>query len=258
MLKHALTALLMIGCLSYAGATRADVLSPYIAVYEVSHGSIMLGDSTFMLVHFPALGEDCYQLQGFADPMGLAALLTSPIHELSRFCVENGRLQSRYYRIARKGGDRDENYSLMFDWGNHQVTTNGEKPRSLPTEGLDRMVMELKMRRLLEKNGGAVPDEPYVFLQVEDDEIKPFAMQKAKNEVMTTPAGRFDTILMHRVNDPKREMRFWLAPKLDYLPVRVEFQKKGKTKNSFVLRSFKRLPEDTTVKTAPPMPGDKQ
>lgn len=228
---------------------RADVLAPYQAVYEVAHGKMMLGDTTFTLAPEPDAGKDCHVLKGLAQPMGLAALLTAPMHEESHFCIENGQLRSMSYHVERKGGGKNDNYSLSFDWGNRMVTTEGEEPRELPAGGLDRSVMEIALRRELQRSGDRLPTEPFVFLRVEDDEIKPFSLQVTGRETVTTPVGQFETIRVERVNDPRRKFRIWLAPELAYLAVKIESQKDEKAVMRMILRDLPLNP------VAPPPPS---
>lgn len=46
---------------------------------------------------------------------------------------------------------------------------------------------------------------------------------------ITVPAGTFDVVRIDRVHDDKdRQTSFWLAPKLDYLPVKVVQNNDGK------------------------------
>ncbi len=214
---------------------HADVLSPYKAVYEVSRGKVMLGDTTFTL---NPDGADCYRLRGVAEPMGLAALLAGQMTEESRFCLQEGQLRSQHYEVTRENGDKDDNYSLQFDWGNRMVTTSGQKPRELPAEGLDRSLMEIVLRQLLARAGDKPPQEPFVFLLVEDDEITPYSLQVTGRETVSTPAGRFDAVRVERVNPGKRHMRFWLAPALDYLTVKLERQKEGDPAVRMILREL--------------------
>ena len=218
---------------------QAGVLSPYKAVYELSRGKMMLGDTTFTLARD---GNTCYRLHGVAEPMGLAALLAGKTEEESRFCEVDGRLRAQSYKRTQQNGDKDDSYSLRFDWGNRMVTTNGGASRELPPDGLDRGLMEISLRRLLKQAGGEAPREPFVFLLVEDDEITPYSLQVTGREPVSTPVGRFDTLKVERLNPGKREMRLWLAPELDYLPVKVERQKKGDPAVRMILRELPQSP----------------
>lgn len=219
-------------------AAGAGVFSPYQAVYEVNRGNIMLGDTSFNL---RATEGNCFHLKGVAEPKGLAALFAGRMTEESHFCMEKGRLKSQKYSIKREGGDDDESYTLRFDWGNKLVTTNHDDPRELPADGYDRTVMELALRQQLARHFSktdALPDKPFIFLMVEDDEIKPYRFQVTGRENLNTSIGRFDTIRIERTNSSKRQFRLWVAPTLDYLPVKMERQRKDKPVIRMILRDL--------------------
>ncbi len=238
-----------IGALFCCASAQADVFSPYQAVYEVNRGNVMLGDTTFTMTRDKG---DCYRIQGVAEPKGLAALFAGRMTEQSYFCVENGHIRSHKYSISREGGDDDDNYTLRFDWGNQLVTTDNNDPRELPAEGLDRTVMELALRQQLARHlqlaNGELPQKQFVFLMVEDDEIKPYRFQVTGRETIRTPAGRFDAVKVERTNSQKRQFRLWLAPELDYLPVLLERQKKDKPAVRMLLR---KLPQNPAAQNQP-------
>lgn len=234
-----LTAALLLLLPGLSLPVSADVLSPYKAIYEVNRGNIMLGDTTFTL---QKQDGECFLLEGVAEPRGIAAMFVGTMTESSHFCIENGQIRSQKYRLHKEKGDDDDNYTLRFDWGNQLVRTNNDDPRELPTNGLDRTVMEIAMRRLLARAGDRLPTAPFIFLMVEDDEIKPYRFQITGREQIATNAGRFDTVKVERINADKREFRLWLAPGLDYLPVKVERQKRGSDAIRIILRELPKSP----------------
>lgn len=224
--------------------SQAGVFSPYEAVYEVNRGNIMLGDTNFRM---EATEDNCYRIKGVAEPKGLAALFAGETTEESHFCLVNGHIRSQMYRVKRKGGDEDDSYTLRFDWGNKLVTTDKDEPRELPAEGFDRTVMELALRQQLARHfskSDKLPDKPFIFLMVEDDEIKPYRFQVTGKETVNTRVGRFETLRIERVNSKKRQFRLWLAPSLDYLPVRLERQRKDKPIISMTLRELPLSPSE--------------
>ena len=228
--------------LIFAPQSIAGVFSPYQAVYEVNRGKVMLGDSTFTLKHTEG---DCYHLKGIAEPKGLAALFAGRMTEESHFCLENGKPRSQKYRVTREGGDDDDNYTLRFDWGNQLVTTDKSEPRELPAEGFDRTVMELALRQQLArhfKKTEELPSKDFIFLMVEDDEIKPYRLKVVGRETIATPAGRYEAIKIERQNSKRRQLRMWLAPELDYLPVLLERKKKDKPPIRMILRALPQSP----------------
>ena len=70
-------------------------------------------------------------------------------------------------------------------------------------------------------------------------EIEARKFVKQGNEKVTTSYGTFDTMKVVLKHDkPGRETIFWLAPKLDYLPVKVTHVDK-KTSYGLLLTSYK-------------------
>jgi len=67
------------------------------------------------------------------------------------------------------------------------------------------------------------------YYMVKKDKIEKTPFKKSGNTKITVPAGTFDTVRVDRVHDDNsRSTSFWLAPSLDYLPVKVSQINDGK------------------------------
>ena len=67
------------------------------------------------------------------------------------------------------------------------------------------------------------------YHMVRKDKIQKTPFKKSGNPKVTVPAGTFDTVRVDRVHDDNsRSTSFWLAPSLDYLPVKVTQVNDGK------------------------------
>ena len=67
------------------------------------------------------------------------------------------------------------------------------------------------------------------YYMAKKDKIEKTPFKKSGNTKITVPAGTFDTIRVDRVHeDNSRSTSFWLAPSLDYLPVKVSQINDGK------------------------------
>ena len=67
-----------------------------------------------------------------------------------------------------------------------------------------------------------------------------FRLHAAGKEKLKTSAGKFDTVEVARKDEKKnRTTTFWLAPKLDYLPVQMQQTEPGKATISLVLTEIK-------------------
>lgn len=99
---------------------------------------------------------------------------------------------------------------------------------------LDELNAELQLREDI-KNGGL--KSTYYLADAKEVEARKFVKQGS--ESIKTDYGNFDTIKVVMKHDkPGRETIFWLAPKLDYLPVKVSHVDK-KTSYGLLLTGYK-------------------
>lgn len=67
------------------------------------------------------------------------------------------------------------------------------------------------------------------YYMAKKDKIEKTPFKKSGNTKITVPAGTFDTVRVDRIHDDNsRSTSFWLAPSLDYLPVKVSQINDGK------------------------------
>lgn len=198
------------------------VLSNFTATYQVERDGAYLGRARFTL---SAQGGNCYLYQGTASPEGLAALLAGKTVEQSHFCLVGGKIRPMTYR-TQEDGAKDDNYALSFDWAQRQLRTDKGTSRRLVDEGVDPLSLQIALRKVMSDAGGKLPEAPINLVVVEDDKEKDYRFEVIGRETLKTPLGRLDTVRLDRTDDDKRQMRMWLAPELDYLPVRVEKQKR--------------------------------
>ena len=104
--------------------------------------------------------------------------------------------------------------------------------KGLLTAGIcDRLLAQLAMS--LDTLQGK-PENDYSVL--DHDKVQTYRFTRTGNASVNTPAGKYDTVEMTRHDDSKnRVTTFWLAPKLDYLPVRIRQTEPGKATISLVL-----------------------
>ncbi|CAN0335075.1 unnamed protein product, partial [Chrysoparadoxa australica] len=77
----------------------------------------------------------------------------------------------------------------------------------------------------------------------DEDEIKTYRLAVSEGPSVETAAGSFKTIRLARVDDGDKQLVFWAAPALDFLPVRVEHRKDGSTQIRLDLQSVERTDE---------------
>ena len=109
---------------------------------------------------------------------------------------------------------------FIVDWATQVVSThnkNGDNSYPAQAGMLDMLDLELQVREDI-KHKQLKPS----YLLADDKGIKKISFVNEGEEAVQTDAGVYDTVKVRLVQDnEKRKTYFWLAPKLDYLPVRV-------------------------------------
>ena len=115
-------------------------------------------------------------------------------------------------------------------------TTKDKENRSFAWKAgvLDELNAELQLREDLKGSG---LKSNYYLADAKEVEQRKFV--RAGTEKVKTSYGTFDTVKVVMKHDkPDRDTIFWLAPKLDYLPVKVTHQDK-KTSYGLLLTGYK-------------------
>lgn len=220
-----------------AGLPQVLGITPFRMDYHVLRDGWHLGNAVFILEKH----DDAWEFRSRAHASGLAALFVrSTFSESSRFTVRAGVLHPMDYTYTDSGKPRHDE-RIVFDWDRHQAKdTKGGDTKALPLARgmLDRLTAQLELSRELSAGVG-LPD---AFVVVNGGEIKRFHLERRGHDEIATPAGNFETVHVVR-KDPKskRVTAFWLAPKYQWLPVKIEQREPGKATVTFVLTKLQWL-----------------
>lgn len=201
-----------------ASTTAHAVVSPFSANYNFSFDKYK-GLATRKLSQ---VGNQ-WQYNMNANVGGLASA-----NQSATFINQSGVIvplnSSTQYKIFGTG--RATN--LTFDHQKHLYISNYKgtnKTIAMPQIAFDDLSLEIQIREDLK--AGRFRGN-YVLAGRNGVDTVPFV--KTALMKVTVPAGTFDVIRVDRVHEDKdRKTSFWLAPKLDYLPVQVIQNDEGKT-----------------------------
>lgn len=209
-------------------------ITPFRMTYHVLRDGWHLGNAVFTLQET----DGTWQFQSRARASGLAALfLHSTFSESSHFKLNAGVLEPLAYAYTDSGNpEHDER--IAFDWNKGEATDRkGDDTKRLPLARgmLDRLTAQLELSRELSA-GVQLVDTFYV---VNGGEIKRYHLVRRGHDEIVTPAGNFETVRIAR-KDPKskRITTFWLAPKYQWLPIKIEQREPGKATITFVLNKL--------------------
>ncbi|WP_367105753.1 DUF3108 domain-containing protein [uncultured Psychrobacter sp.] len=118
-------------------------------------------------------------------------------------------------------------HKLDFNPSTNQVvsTYKGKSTTmNMAQQAFDDLSLEVQIRQDL-LNGKFSGN----YYMAKKNKIESTPFKKSGNTQITVPAGTFDTVRVDRIHDgDSRSTSFWLAPSLDYLPVKVSQINDGK------------------------------
>lgn len=187
-------------------------LEPFQANYQVDYNNKPLGVATSVLEH---ANDNAWQYS-FSANAGDFIQASS----VSLFHVEDGDIKPLSYNRNTKLFFFNNNNDVTFDQENKQITAKDNKTsHNYPLEDhvYDELNAELQVREDLKNQ--QLKDE---YLIASTKGIKSLQLIQGGNETITTNAGTFETLkVTMKHDDIDRQTTFWLAPSLDYIPVKV-------------------------------------
>jgi hypothetical protein len=224
-----------------ASPAHADtaVPRPFSATYAVSYRGIGAGTITFDFAHDAASGRYIYETH--ASPTALARLFVSKA-ALERSVMEIDAAGTRPIEWQLDDGKpgKEKDGELRFDWSRNAVTgsVEGEAVDLALVPGTqDRSSIQIAVTTALLRGA-----EPGTVALIDDNRVERYTYTKKEQTVIDSALGKIDTVVYEsaREGGSSRTSRFWMAPSLEFLPVRAEQIRKGKVETVMELQSLRR------------------
>ena len=224
-----------------ASSAHADaaVPRPFSATYAVSYRGIGAGTITFDFAHDAATGRYIYETH--ASPSALARLFVSRA-AMERSVMEIDAAGTRPIEWTlddgKSGSQKDG--ELRFDWARNTVNgvVEGEKVDLTTEPGTqDRSSIMISVATSLLRGA-----EPGTVALIDDNRIKRYTYTKKESATVDSTLGKIETVVYEsaREGGSSRTSRFWMAPSLEFLPVRAEQIRKGKVETVMELQKLER------------------
>lgn len=214
--------LLMIsGILMFENKAQADNQPiQFTAHYDVSKGIIPIGTSVRSLKRN---GNGHYVFESLTKPEGIAKwFISGKVMERSTWIYDNNQYIPQEYEYNNSGKDKRRNVKLVFNWEKQRVTNiiNGD-PWTMPLETgtLDKLLYQLVVMYDLSNN-----KNPLQYQVADGGKLKHYEIKIIGKEKLQTELGTFDTVKISRAGK-KRNIIFWCAEVLNYIPIRIQQQK---------------------------------
>ncbi len=199
----------------------APSLVPFEATYSVTRGRLRLGEMKSTL---QTAADGVWRYYSDSETTGFVAMFRQiTIDEGSTFRVENGQAISLTHTYHMGGSRKNRDFSLEFDWDTHEVRgiVRGEAVTEAVGPGaVDRHTAPLTVALAV----AGARDFPFDLEMMDRGRTRHYHATLSGEETLDTEAGEIATVrvLLVRADDPERQFRFWFAPTLDYVPVRIQ------------------------------------
>lgn len=199
-------------------------IAPYFAKYEVLYNGLKLGELTQQL---SPVVDGRQALQSKAYTTGLAAMLKSDtVTQLSIWLREKGRDQPLSYTY-QYSGSRDSRFEKQqYDWAASRVKSlrgGVETVLDLEPGTFDIQMVQIALRKDLARGLKEITYPVIDRSQLRRYTFKVLGMESVVSQAL----GKLSCIKLQRGST-----LFWLAEKLDYLPIKIERDEKGMTVTS--------------------------
>ncbi|MFT4022126.1 MAG: DUF3108 domain-containing protein [Acinetobacter sp.] len=193
-------------------STQTHALTPFQASYQFLYNGKNMGSATRTLKH--TAGDNwSYNFSAKAGVLASA-------NENSTFALSNGKIISNQFSRSSKVLVHNNTLNIKFNPSSKVISTKKDSTaRSFAWKpgALDELNAELQLREDLQKSG---LKSNYLIADAKGLDTRKFV--KLGTENVKTPYGTFSAIKVRLEHSkPERNTIFWLAPKLDYAPVKV-------------------------------------
>lgn len=196
-------------------------LAPFEARYLLTDGSARVGSADIGLES----AREGWRYYSRVKPEGLYALLAGEVEDTAWLETHGGGL--RPLRFRHVGNEPDERITVEFDWDAARARVSGPgREAVLPLEPGTHD----QFSAMLAVIQAFAAERTRLELPSIDDEgeAEPLVFEHAGTASITVPLGTYETVHVRRVRkNSKRETDTWLAPALDWVPVRIDQRKKG-------------------------------
>jgi hypothetical protein len=222
------------GNLAAAAADAPDQLKPFQASYSWTWHGATVAVSIVKLEH---LDSDNWVYSSSSEPRGLGHLYPMRPVLRSNLRITDQGVQPLSFK-AEGSGD-SHNADVMFDWSAGRATGVYEGTAiDMPIKPGMQDDLSVQIAMMLELLHGRTPDQ---LSMISKNSAREYRYRREGTESLTTPLGQVDTVIYSSQHPGSpRVTRFWCAPTMGYLPMRVEQKRSDKVEWSMEIRSVTR------------------
>ncbi len=234
--------------ISAAPAISADNtpgLQPFTAQYQLNRGGMIIGKVTNTL---QLDADGTYTYRSVTIPVGIVAVFSKDkITEESRGTIRGREIVPSSYSYIHKRKKHPKLRKIEFDWSTNRATgTTASPPWSKDVAGGTQDSSSKILAMMLQLAAGAKEVELNV---IDRNKLKRYRIELLGNEQLVAGNNKYDTVRLQEVKEGEAAgTKFWLAPRLNYLPIQVEKMEKQETYTMKLVEYSQGQPEPLPAK----------
>jgi Protein of unknown function (DUF3108) len=219
-------------------ASAANELKPFEASYNWIWHGMTVATST---VHLEHQEGNKWVYRSKSEPRGIGRLFSErPIQE-SVLEVTDAGVRPLTYKADDGTSATKRDAEVQYDWEHNRVTgvnENAKVDMVMPPGIQDDLSVQIAL--MVELLRGHTPDK---FSLLSGNSVREYRYSRDGQETLTTPAGTIETVIYRSEKQySPRVTRFWCAPSVGYIPLRVEQKRKDDVEWTMQVQSVKREP----------------
>jgi hypothetical protein len=188
-------------------------------------------------------GRNKYRIRATTEARGLAKLVRSgKMREEAHFIFDEGNLQPQDYVLDAGDNTEEDSAELVFDHQRQTVASVYEgNPTALPLKAdvYDRISADVVI--MMDLRNGRQPRELHI---AEKNQLREYTFTFQGEETVEVPAGTYRTVkYLRQRTGSSRSTLIWYALDANFVPVRMEQLKRGKTNVTSVATSLAVAPQ---------------
>ena len=154
-------------------------------------------------------------------------IIDGSIWQKSTFTIEDDLLRSQTYELIDTIRSKTRKSRASFDWENSLITGHyKDRAIKLPLTGnfIDKVSLQIAI--IMDTRRGIDQSEYHIL---DKDKIQVVQINRNSSAIINVPFGKFEAIEINRSSpNSNRINTLWLAPELDYIPVKITQEEDGK------------------------------